>query len=573
MNYMNKIINILVAGALIGAIFSVPSALAAATVTPGNGGTNLAQGSGFVNLTNILISEGIAGDISVGTHTFTLPAGWEFDTASNINITTTSSVMTIVPTSVTPGVNSFSFQIQSPSLAASDLVIQSVRVRPTGTSSGNITHSGASIAGVTGGTSFASLSVAGGGGGGNPAPSNNTGSSGGASGGGAPLVPPSNVFIKINGGDETTDNREVKLRLTADYAGDMIIVNDEPNFEFGKLESYAEFKDWTLSEGSGEKTIYVKFRSPVGLYTDPISATITLTEEVEEVSTSSSSETTVENNFNKADVNTDSYVDVIDANLLIPNWGQGGNPFDITGDGRIDISDFNEVITNWSSVSNSNVRTSNVRDGRIILTPISISTDNGSLISVQASVEPGSSTVYTTRLVLDYPTDLLTLNSVNYNSGWIPLSIGNDNLNSSSVVIRTAGLPGGINSTRPFATITFLADGIGEGNISLNTGSVLMNENNHDVFSDNGAQVAVRVQNPVATSATIDSVDNNSEVDALEDNAETEDNSNENLTASAFNFLEGVSAWIYLLILIILAGGAYGARTWQKSRENNTFDF
>jgi len=105
--------------ALFLGVFGINLVMAAVNIVPANGGTGLTEGSGFVTLTNVFINESMAGDIKVGNHVFSLPGGWEFDTASNIQVVTDSTTMAIVPENVTPGVGSFSFEIQAESTSPS----------------------------------------------------------------------------------------------------------------------------------------------------------------------------------------------------------------------------------------------------------------------------------------------------------------------------------------------------------------------------------------------------------------------------------------------------------------------
>ena len=80
--------------------------------------------------------------------------------------------------------------------------------------------------------------------------------------------------LVINQGAATTKTRDVTLALKAGNASLMSISND--SFFFVPLESYSAAKSWTLTEGDGVKTVYVKFISPDGLNSDIVSDTITL---------------------------------------------------------------------------------------------------------------------------------------------------------------------------------------------------------------------------------------------------------------------------------------------------------
>lgn len=89
--------------------------------------------------------------------------------------------------------------------------------------------------------------------------------------------------IVINKGVNTAKTREVTLALKAGNASLMTISND--NLFLVPLENYSTTKSWTLTEGDGIKTIYVKFISPDGLNSTIISANITLDTSVVPITT------------------------------------------------------------------------------------------------------------------------------------------------------------------------------------------------------------------------------------------------------------------------------------------------
>jgi len=163
---------VLAATFLMSGFFVAPSAaLAAATVTAASGGTNISidttsapGGSGvYKTLSGPSITETAPGDISVGTHVITLPAGWEFNTGSTVTVVRTAGDIEPDSQTITPDVNSFTFTITGASTENSGLafIISSMKVRPTGTapSTGNMAYSGSGIAGVDGSTNFGTLST------------------------------------------------------------------------------------------------------------------------------------------------------------------------------------------------------------------------------------------------------------------------------------------------------------------------------------------------------------------------------------------------------------------------------
>ncbi|MEX0602617.1 MAG: hypothetical protein WD295_04695, partial [Bacteroidota bacterium] len=150
------------------------------TLTPASGGNAISSdntGGAYTTLTGPIYEEGSNGNISSGTIILNVPAGFEFDTGGTSptilvtrtsgsgddsrNINSVPSGETIAATSVTTTEITFTITNPSNSGVTNDLTWQDIRVRPTaGTplATGDITTSGTStIAGVTGSTSFGTL--------------------------------------------------------------------------------------------------------------------------------------------------------------------------------------------------------------------------------------------------------------------------------------------------------------------------------------------------------------------------------------------------------------------------------
>jgi hypothetical protein len=85
----------------------------------------------------------------------------------------------------------------------------------------------------------------------------------GGGGGGGGITYPSSASVSINSGAASTNAREVTLALSASNATLMAISNTS-SFSGVSYETYTTSKAWTLSDGAGEKTVYVKFRSSTG---------------------------------------------------------------------------------------------------------------------------------------------------------------------------------------------------------------------------------------------------------------------------------------------------------------------
>ncbi len=185
MNYLNKIKTLsfsdskiirassfafLTAALVVGGFFVANPALATTNVNSASEGTNIsidttssAGGTGtYKLLSGPGINESAAGDISIGTHTITLPAGWEFDANSTISISTYGSDIEFASTNnISPDSSSFSFEVISTSTSAGFVGFEGLEVRPTTTapSTGNMTYSGEGIDGVDESTNFGTLST------------------------------------------------------------------------------------------------------------------------------------------------------------------------------------------------------------------------------------------------------------------------------------------------------------------------------------------------------------------------------------------------------------------------------
>jgi peptidoglycan/xylan/chitin deacetylase (PgdA/CDA1 family) len=81
-------------------------------------------------------------------------------------------------------------------------------------------------------------------------------------------------------GAETTNNRNVVLKLFAGSDTKRMAISENPDFKNAIQEPYSETKTWTLSEGDGLKTIYVKFFTEYGVSSEVVSDEIVLQEEV-----------------------------------------------------------------------------------------------------------------------------------------------------------------------------------------------------------------------------------------------------------------------------------------------------
>ncbi|TRZ52543.1 hypothetical protein D4S03_03270 [bacterium] len=163
------IITLLVATGLFA--FSNSEASGVATITSATGATSVsldttsASGgtSAWTTLVGPVIQETLVGQIKLGIHTLTLPAGWEFNPVHNVTIGVGGATeLTIGVSVVTPTATTLSFYVNGLSTSGvGSLTFNEMQVRPTGTTptSDNITLTAGLIDGVDGSTNFGTLTT------------------------------------------------------------------------------------------------------------------------------------------------------------------------------------------------------------------------------------------------------------------------------------------------------------------------------------------------------------------------------------------------------------------------------
>ena len=90
--------------------------------------------------------------------------------------------------------------------------------------------------------------------------------------------PPAQGIVTINNGVKYTKDANVSLQISIGAEGDVIEmeVSNDPGFKDAQWGPYTQNMTWTLSPGDGIKTVYARFLTPVGIYTDKYNGNITL---------------------------------------------------------------------------------------------------------------------------------------------------------------------------------------------------------------------------------------------------------------------------------------------------------
>ncbi|MDD5068342.1 MAG: cohesin domain-containing protein [Candidatus Pacebacteria bacterium] len=132
----------------------------------------------------------------------------------------------------------------------------------------------------------------------------------------------------------------------------------------------------------------------------------------------------------------------------------------------------------------------------VSLTPSTFNVKAGQTVAVQVSVNPAGENVYTSKVVLSYSKDLLKATAFNFAPVWLPLSQPGYDSMDSGLVIKTAGYPGGVSTSKVFGTVTFTALKSGTASIGVMSDTQIYNAQNKNVFSGNGgAPVQVTISN------------------------------------------------------------------------------
>ena len=121
----------------------------------------------------------------------------------------------------------------------------------------------------------------------------------------------------------------------------------------------------------------------------------------------------------------------------------------------------------------------------ISLTPSVGEYIEGQTYNLSVFVDPESTTVYTVKADLKYPSDLLEVKSFTFNNSWMQISQpGYDSIdNLNGTLIKTGGYPGGLPSKVLLGTISFYAKESGLAIVEITDDSMILDENSQDTFN------------------------------------------------------------------------------------------
>ena len=269
-----------------------------------------------------------------------------------------------------------------------------------------------SVVGETSPVATASVPADSGGGGGTGGGGGGMGGGGSSysGGGGGSSISISGTSILINDGAEKTDRTLVTLSLSAVNASEMMISNSG-DFSNAKWETYATRTQWVLTSGNGGKVVYAKFRNN-SMTSSPVSDSIILEIPIQQI-------------------------------IVIPRY---------------------EPIVNISRPYTS----------IISISPEATYIPSEEKIVAVLTAHPGETTKYGAHLEMDYPTDTLEFDKIEYGDGWVPEfnpTYNYDNQKDGRL-IKTA-THDGFDTPIHFATVIFRVKKTGLGTLDTNSFTML----------------------------------------------------------------------------------------------------
>lgn len=128
----------------------------------------------------------------------------------------------------------------------------------------------------------------------------------------------------------------------------------------------------------------------------------------------------------------------------------------------------------------------------VSFTPVNVSARQGQTFTLTVGVNPHSSTIYSAKIGLRYPADLLEVRSFNFGNSWMHVPPDDVTDNTGGILRRTAGYPNpGLSSQAAFGTVSFLAKASGTGAVSITAESVVYDGSLQNVLTGVPVQASV----------------------------------------------------------------------------------
>ncbi|MBU4204606.1 cohesin domain-containing protein [Patescibacteria group bacterium] len=136
--------------------------------------------------------------------------------------------------------------------------------------------------------------------------------------------------------------------------------------------------------------------------------------------------------------------------------------------------------------------------------PTSVNTNPGKTFTLKITLDPQGVKNYTSKMEIDFPANILKVNSFTFGGSWLPLSVSGYDLvdNTNGIMIKSAGYPGGVLNPITFGTISFTTKKEGNGTIIITGNSLVLNAANQNVLSNVPVQTSVVVKAVAVTPET-----------------------------------------------------------------------
>ena len=135
----------------------------------------------------------------------------------------------------------------------------------------------------------------------------------------------------------------------------------------------------------------------------------------------------------------------------------------------------------------------------LLVTPVDIEITEEENFTLMVSVNPKGVKTYTTKVELEYPADLLEVESFIFiGNDWMVLSQPGYDLidNTNGILIKTGGYPSGVSKLVTFGIVSFSAKKTGEGIIKVGDDSIVLDAENQNVLSGPLPQASVTIAAP-----------------------------------------------------------------------------
>ena len=133
-----------------------------------------------------------------------------------------------------------------------------------------------------------------------------------------------------------------------------------------------------------------------------------------------------------------------------------------------------------------------------------INAKSGQELSALIYIDPQGKAIYTAKIQLDFPKNLINIDEFRFAPNWMPLSQSGYDLadNINGVMVKSAGYPGGISNSVLVGSAKFVAKATGRGVINLSDKSFVLDANGQNILTGN-PQMSLVVNGAVSAPVTL----------------------------------------------------------------------